>query len=348
MTGLQMGEPVSMDWTGKRTAPRTVSVQAGLSWPPGLYVARVETDDGRIGFAPFVLRPATLGATGRIAVVLPTNTWQAYNFYDADGDGWGDTWYAGGAPPVVLDRPYRDRGVPPRFGRYDFPFLRWLEKRGHAPEVLTEDDLEQVPDGAALRRTYDLLVFPGHTEYVTEHEYDVVEGFRDLGGRLIFLSANNFFWKVERAGGELRRIKLWRDLGRPEAGLLGVQYRGNDDGSRQGVYYVVGADRVPWLFQGTRIENGSSFGEFVGGYGIEIDGITNDSPEGTVLVALVPSLLGPGLHGEMAYYETRRGARVFSAGTLDFCTSLLTWPVGRMLDNLWRHMTSDVPPPPAV
>ena len=51
-----------------------------------------------------MLRPKKLGKT-RVAVVVPTNTWQAYNFRDADGDGWGDTWYQGGSPPVRLDRP---------------------------------------------------------------------------------------------------------------------------------------------------------------------------------------------------------------------------------------------------
>ena len=126
MVGLEMGAPVAMDWSGKRSARQTVVVQSG-DWPSGLYAARLEAPDGRVGFAPFVLRATTPGGT-RTAVVLPTNTWQAYNLYDADGDGWGDTWYAGGMPPVVLDRPYRDRGVPPRFRRYDFPFVRWLEK----------------------------------------------------------------------------------------------------------------------------------------------------------------------------------------------------------------------------
>lgn len=345
MTGLQMDDPVPIDWANRRSTRATISVQAGAGWPSGLYVARLEAPDGRTGFAPFVLRGSSLGETSRVAVVIPTNTWQAYNFYDADGDGWGDTWYAGGNPPVALDLPYRDRGVPPRFGRYDFPFLRWLEKRGHEPDFLSEDDLEDI-DGEALRMAYDLVVFPGHTEYVTEHEYDVVERFRDLGGRLIFLSANNFFWKVVRSGKEIRREKLWRDLGRPEASLLGVQYRANDDGSRQGVYYVVAADRVPWLFAGTGLANGSTIGDAVGGFGIEVDGTTPDSPPGTVVVGLVPSLFGPGVHGEMTYYETAAGARVFSAGTLDFCSAALTQPVSRMLENLWWHMTGDLPPAP--
>ena len=35
---------------------------------------------------------------------------------------------------------------------------------------------------------------------MTTHEYDVVTRYRDLGGNLMFLSANNFFWKVDKQG----------------------------------------------------------------------------------------------------------------------------------------------------
>ena len=336
LKGLPVGEPVRLDWSGKRSGPVTIDVQSG-DWPTGVYAAKLEAPDGRVGFAPFVLRPQTPG-TARQAIVMPTNTWQAYNFHDADGDGWGDTWYAGGNSPMRLDRPYRDRGVPPRFRRYDLPFLKWLARTGHTPDVLADDDLEATPSGDELRARYDLVVFPRHSEYVTEHTYDVVERFRDLGGRLIFLSANNFFWKVEKDGVTMRRVKLWRELGRPEASLCGVQYRANDDGSKQGPFYVIAAEAAPWLFDGTGLSNGSTFGEAVGGFGIEIDMTTPDSPPGTRVLALIPSLFGPGLHGEMGYYKTEAGARVFSAGVLDFGASVTFWPVRRMLENLWRHM----------
>ena len=83
----------------------------------------------------------------RQAVVIPTNSWQAYNFYDRDGDGWGDTWYAGGNPPVELNRPYLERGVPPRFRRYDLPFLRWLMLNDLEPDFLAEDDVDRLADG---------------------------------------------------------------------------------------------------------------------------------------------------------------------------------------------------------
>jgi hypothetical protein len=303
---------------------------------------RLETDDGRLGFAPFVLRPLAPGAS-RVAAVLPTNTWQAYNLYDADGDGWGDTWYAGGVPPVVLDRPYRERGVPPRFRRYDFPFLRWLEKSRREPDILADDDLEAIPSGDELRRHYDLVVFPGHSEYMTAHAYDVVERFRDLGGRLVFLSANNFFWGVEKQGNVMRRTTQWRAASRPEARLCGVQYRANDDGRRQGPFVVSDPDAAPWLFEGTGLALGKTLGDEVGGFGIEIDMTTPDSPSGTRVLALIPNLFGLGLHAEMSYYETTAGARVFSAGVLDF-PAVLLYPAGfRLMDNLWRHMLEDLP-----
>jgi hypothetical protein len=336
MRGAPVGDPIALDWNGSGLAPRAFRFQVA-DRPSGVYAARIDTDDGRVGYAPMIQRPATLG-TVRQAVIMPTNTWQAYNFQDVDGDGWGDTWYAGGNPPVRLDRPYRDRGTPPRWRKYDIGFLKWLAWTRRTPDFLAEDDLEALPSGDELRRLYDLVVFPGHTEYVTEHAYDVVQRYRDLGGRLIFLSANNFFWKVEKRGVEMRRIKLWRELGRPEAALCGVQYRANDDGTHQGPFYVLHTADAPWLWEGTGLTDGSLLGDTVGGYGIEIDGTTPASPPGTRVLALVPSLFGPGLHAEMAYYETPAGARVFSAGALDFGGTVHLWPMRRLLDNLWRHM----------
>src|SRR5262249_39690536 len=54
--------------------------------PSGLYFLRLGAPGGWLGFAPFVLRSRQPGAN-RVAVVLPTNTWQAYNFRDVNGDG---------------------------------------------------------------------------------------------------------------------------------------------------------------------------------------------------------------------------------------------------------------------
>ena len=79
-----------------------IDVRIG-DWRSGLYYAELTSPDGRIGYAPFVVRPTTLGATARVAVVLPTNTWGAYNLRDTDGDGFPDV-----IDPEPLIRGYRD------------------------------------------------------------------------------------------------------------------------------------------------------------------------------------------------------------------------------------------------
>ena len=330
--------PVTMDWRPWVNRPHSIPFRVG-NWPNGLYYASFTSPDGRIGYAPFMVRPTTFGSWSRVAIVLPTHTWQAYNFWDRNGNGYGDTWYAG--PPnysVDLSRPYIARGVPPRFYRYDLPFLHWFYWSGKRAELISDADFPLMGSGEALAAAYDLVVFEGHEEYATQTMYDMIERYRDLGGNLMFLSANNFFWRVKQTGTVLRKTGLFRQLGRPEARIIGVQYRANDNGSKQGLFTVRSASTAPWLWAGTGLADGSTFGQAVGGYGIEIDATTADSPPGTLVLADIPDLYGPGITAQMTYYETPVGAKVFAAGTLDFGGSATYWPMRRMLDNLWFRL----------
>ena len=324
--------PVALAWRGHRKAPGRVRIHIG-DWPSGLYFVRITSKDRRVGYAPFVVRPQVLG-TSRIAVVLPTNTWQAYNFADADGDGWGDSWYVNGAfRRVDIGRPYSDSGIPLRFRDFDSAIIAWLSARGNV-DFLTDLDLEHVASGDLLAHVYDLIVFPGHEEYTTAHEYNVVRRFRNLGGNLMFLSANNFFWKVVFKGQVMRRVGEWRNLGRPEASVVGVQYVANNYGIHQGAY-IVNTTGAPWVFAGTGLANGQSFGR----YGYEIDIRSPATPPGTILLASIPDLMGPGRTAEMTYYETAAGAKVFAAGALNFGASVGDPVVARILDNLWARLS---------
>ena len=203
----------------------------------------------------------------RVAVVLPTMTWQAYNLRDDDGDGKGDSWYAHWTHLTVrLERPFLNRGVPFNFRRYDLPFLHWLAWNGHGVDFLSDADLERT-SGAALADAYRLVDLPGHHEYVTTREYDAVERYRDLGGHLMFLSANNFFWRVVKHGDVIEKTQQWRDLGRPEAALIGVQYRGND----RGTHRAPGSCATPRQPRGCSPERAFADGMPFGSAGIEID-----------------------------------------------------------------------------
>ena len=160
--GVAVAPAVELAWPTRGSAVHHVQISAAGVAQSGLYFLRVNSGDGRVGYAPLILRPRTLGEH-KVAVVLSTNTWQAYNFLDANGDGWGDSWYVGGASPTVdLRRPFLDFGVPFRFKDWDLSFISWLSRTGKQVDFLTDDDLERTASGDALRRAYDLVVFPGH------------------------------------------------------------------------------------------------------------------------------------------------------------------------------------------
>jgi len=330
--GFAVAPAVQIDWQRRGNATRYVQISQPGVRKSGLYFLRVTASDGRVGYAPLILRPRTLGVH-RVAVVLSTNTWQAYNFDDASGDGWGDSWNVGGATRTLdLRRPYLDFGIPARFRSWDLGFLSWLSRTGKSVDVLSDDDLERVRSGDALRRAYDVVVFPGHEEYVSGHVYDVARRYRDLGGRLMFLSANNFFWKVKREGQVLRRVATWRSLGRPEAALVGVQWTAGNEG-RSRPYVVQGASALPWAFADTGLRNGSSFGR----YGIEVDSRAPSSPSGTRVLARIPRAIGRH-DAEMTYYETGSGARVFAAGVVNFAASIDNPAVSQLVENVWARL----------
>jgi hypothetical protein len=306
----------------------SISISIG-DWSSGFYYARVTTPGRGTWYAPFVLRPKRLG-TQRVAVVLPTNTWQAYNFED------GDSWYLDSSVHTVeLSRPFLDAGVPPHYHGYDRGFIRWLALNHAHADFLTDDDLDALTSANEFAR-YDLVVFSGHEEYVTKREFDVVQRYRDLGGNLAFLSANDFFYAVSKHGDKMDGRMRWRDQGRPEASLVGAQYVDwNHDRYPNRAFRVTDTAAAPWLFRGTGLHDGSAFGV----YGIEIDAVAASSPRGTKVLARIQDEFGPGKSAEMTYYATARGAKVFSAGVMNFGGSAL-WPqVRTMVANLWSYLS---------
>jgi hypothetical protein len=326
------GVPVTPTRVLGRVRPsRALALKVGR-WDSGLYFAKL-TSPGRVGYAPFVVAPSRMGERA-VAIVMPTRTWQAYNHRDDDTDGRSDTWYAGGSQ-ARLARPYLNRGVPPFFRRYDLRFIRWLEMTGKQVDVLAQEDLDTATPAAL--GAYRLIVFPGHHEYVTKAEFDAIEGYKNLGGNLAFLSANNFFWRIDVRGDMMTRIQQWRKLGRPESRLIGVQYNGNDRGERRGPWLVRETPASRWLFAGVELETP---GEFASG-GIEIDTTTAASPRNIQIAAEIPDLLGPGRTAQMTYYETKSGARVFAAGAFSLAGSVWDPSVAQLLENVWARLTEE-------
>ena len=313
-------------------------LRLGSDWPSGDYVARLSWH-GHTDYAPFVLRPSRLG-TAPVLVVEPTNTWHAYDVTD------GDSWYLDPAVHVIdLRHPFAGydvrgervpAGLPEQFWKLDLGFLRWYWPSGYRADFFSDDDLEHISSAAQLRR-YSLIVFAGHEEYVTPHVYDLITRYRDGGGNLAFLSANNFFYKVRVHGDTMVGRTRWRDIGRPEAALIGAQYVGwDEDRYTNHPYHVVNAEAAPWLFAGTHLHDGSRFGN----YGIEIDEPNDVSPRGTHVLAVIPHEFGPNKPAEMTIYRAGNST-VFDAGAFNFGASA-HWPaVSQLVDNLWSSLSGE-------
>jgi hypothetical protein len=299
-------------------------------WPTGLYFADVSTEDGS-GSAPFIVRPQHAGENP-VAVVLPTNTWAAYNFRDGDRNGYGDTWYADPrVHTVVLARAFPKTGLPQHLGG----FVDWLAGQDLKADFYSDEDLDAIPNGDRLASLYNLVVFSGHEEYVTQHVFSTVERYRNLGGNLAFLSANNFFARVRIRGGRMMCLGHFRDFGKPEAQLVGVQYVDwSHRRYRNRPYLVRSISAAPWLFNGTGLRLGDTFGF---SYGVEIDAVAPSSPPSTRVIAEIPSIFGPGKTAQMTYYRTQRGAKVFAAGAMNF-DAPQSGVTDRMLRNLWDYL----------
>ena len=306
--------------------------------PSGLYFVQFTGPDGRVGYAPFVVRPAVLGATDACSSYSRPTPGRPTTSRTSTATA---TATRGTPVPERQRRPVTrvhraGRSAPLLPLRPAVPAL--AVRSGKTAEFISDSDFDQIANGDALARAYDFVVFEGHTEYVTAHEYDVVQRFRDLGGNLMFLSANNFFWKVEKHGQVLRKIGKWRDAGRPEAALIGVQYRANDDGQKQGLFTVAntrlapGSGRAPGSSTARRSASSSA-----------ATASRSTRPRRSRLPARWSSRRSRTCSGRDdgadGYYETAAGAKVFAAGTLDFGGSATFWPVKQILDNLWARLS---------
>jgi len=320
-------------------APWTVPIHLGANWPSGDYVTRLTWGD-HSDYAPFILRPKRLG-TAPVLVIEPTNTWHAYDALD------GDSWYMSSSVHVIdLTHPFTDHtimgqptpdGLPKQFQVLDCGFLRWYWKSGYRADFFSDDDLENIKNVKQLLR-YKLIVFGGHEEYVTSHVYKLITQYRDAGRNLAFLSANNFFYKVEVHGNTMTGRHRWRDLGKPEASLIGAEYVGwNESNYPNRPYHVVNREAAPWLFKGTGLRDGATFGK----YGIEIDEPNTVSPDDTDILADIPHEFGKKA-ADMTIYRMGHST-VFDAGVFNFGASAHWGNISRMVSNLWSHLSGERP-----
>ncbi len=254
------------------------SLEVPEDMPSGVYAARLESGSG-LDYVPFVVRPRAGRAAAPLAFVLPTATCTAYantrlavsdpldeivrgslyelfeadlhlqehpelgrSLYDAHFDG-SPVVYSSRLRPVLNIRP----GTRLWNFNADMMVVEWLDAKGIAHDVVTDEDLDR--DGLALLAPYRAVLTGSHPEYLSPAMMAAFEGYLAGGGRLMYLGGNGFYWQIafhrhERGIVECRKSEgvrnfelepgerhhsfdgraggLWRSRGRAPNRLVGV------------------------------------------------------------------------------------------------------------------------------
>ena len=172
-----------------------------LDFPPG--VPAVE----RTGESHIVFIVRDDARPRDVLAVLPTNTWQAYNYwggrstytYNSRYGNSGSIVPATGterAAKVSWDRPYNNWiGDYNWVLRTEFPAIWWMEQQGYDVAYTDDLSLHFDPDQALAPKTKSLAIL-GHGEYWTKGIRDAVEEARDSGVSIYNFGANTGYWRV--------------------------------------------------------------------------------------------------------------------------------------------------------
>jgi hypothetical protein len=321
----------------------------GLSLPrtleAGLYHFVVSDPAGDTFRAPVVVRnsafPVDRPPPRTALVVWPYLTWRAYNSYDADLNGIPDSWYH-----FWRQRRVSLRGPILPGGQEDdhkaaLPFSEWLCSRHPRVQSVTDVELGRLPL-SALRR-YRAIVFPGHSEYYEPHTWKRLRDYRDQGGHLVFLQANPFYRQVKLVKDRNAMVMTdldARDRGYSDFALAGVGYDGCCFPTSHAALYVAATGaafaRVRWLFRGTGVRPGQSFG-YAGSESDRIDPQLTPRDHVVAARAIIPGNYGV-VNAALVWSRAGRG-QVFATGNYSFLrmNRALTWT---LLDNVWRKLVS--------
>ncbi|HSU64786.1 MAG TPA: N,N-dimethylformamidase beta subunit family domain-containing protein [Burkholderiales bacterium] len=349
VTGL-----IECDWT----AAYTLTVPP--TWTSGVFMVQLTNAQGYQNYITFVVRD-----DARVADIMfqqAVATYQAYNNYP-DDNATGKSLYffnshgantVAGAPKAVKvswNRPYTAQGTG-QFFKWDYHFVRWLERSGYDVKYSTDVDTHENSERLLNSKVF---LSGGHNEYWSKAMYDGVQQARDAGVHLAFFGADAVYWQVRfeasPLSGAADRVLvgykdrttdpvqgptttvLWRDpfLNRPEQQLMGVQFSGSIDISSPNAPYVV-QNSSSWVYAGTGLADGDSIPGIVG---YEMDASMSGYPLPTSVAGTYQVLSqspftdsgGTTMTANSSIYQAPSGAWVFGAGTV-------SWSFGLDLDGV--------------
>jgi N,N-dimethylformamidase len=342
----------------------------------GIYAIKLTSGEDQ-AYVPFYVRPPRGARTAPMLFIAPTNTYLAYannrvavtdpdavaaredaplqpiyqfvvdhpalggSLYDTHRDGSG-VCYASRLRPTPDIDPRRHDSVmnAPRRLPADLHLLAWLAAQGQSVDIATDEDLHR--EGTELLLGYRVVLTGSHPEYYSGAMLDALSHHLELGGNLMYLGGNGFYWVTtfhpehphvievrkgfsgtrnwQVAAGEEHhsttgeRGGLWRHRGRAANGLVGVGSVGH--GFAEGVGYRrlpnAHDEQTSFIFEGVKSKHFGRFGLALNGAaGDEMDAtdLTLGTPAHATVLACSETLAGyfPMLDDELVYSPNRTG-----------------------------------------
>ena len=298
---LHLTCPAGEDWLPLYVLPNRAGPHAAIAFLAATFTYQAYANHARANAdAAYLARVAEWGGYPHNPDHFPIYGRSTYNRHP-DGSGVS---ISSRARPILTMRPGfltfnepvsgRPLGnTPPGSGLRHYPadthILAWLEAKGIAFDVITDEDLDD--EGPALLAPYKALMTGSHPEYHTPNTLNAIQHFVDHGGKLSYLGGNGFYWRIARVPElphiiELRRGEggirawdaesgeyyhqldggyggLWRRNRRPPQMLAGVGFSGQ--GKFEGTHYrrlpASHAPEFAWMFRGIE-------GDIIGDYGL--------------------------------------------------------------------------------
>ncbi|MCS7482200.1 N,N-dimethylformamidase beta subunit family domain-containing protein [Umezawaea endophytica] len=310
------------------------SLTIPATWRSGVYVCRLRGVLNGVQHLrfdiPFAVKPTA--PSSPIAVMLPTNTYNAYNTW-AGHNAYSSAGQSGVQRTIASLRPSDsvwtdDRANLSHTFYSDQLLLRWLVTKGYSFDCYQDGDLDA--DGTWLGQ-YKALVLGSHAEYWSQTMKDRVNTYLGAGGHVIATGGNTMFEKVSwsangdsvvfRTTSGLREPMWFANLGQPTSAVLGSDW----DGSEFMTFapYRVANTAHPFL-AGSGLVNNDTFGAQsynLAASGWEVDRRPVPSPPGAQLIAVGQNSGGDN-GAEMIQFTRPGGGWVFSTGSIAFNGSL--------------------------
>ena len=265
--------------------PVSWQMPVASTWKSGLY--RADFMQGKtLSSVYFVVRNSIPGSNSKVVLQVPFHTAQAYNNWGNKSLYEFNSSSGVKAERVSMFRP--NLAMDGEVYRWIAPFISWAEKENIALEYIASTDMDQQ---SAPLNGYKLFVTVGHDEYWSAAMRNQFDKFIAGGANAAIFSGNTMWWKIDNITDSYGRKGGLMVATKTQGSSTGNWYESNPEGKSIGASFIKGAsidetantpatqigykvvNPAHWVFAGTNLAAGASFGHEARVLRYEVDGV---------------------------------------------------------------------------